>query len=227
MEYIKQKEKILIGDTGYYYNINEGSWFNPKGATLKHSPLSRIEKEFTDTENLYARLLCYNKSISKIKVQAFDLIYNFVKSTYPDKLQEYFTEYTWNYGYSFCDTNNEICQFIVDNKKLLKRFFETKNPERFFTREIANWIQDVVDEAFSQCNCVFRCYYESLIKGFTNIVFVRDKQNPKKSLITCEVTNNGDISLYLLAHNQDPKDENQIRFRVKYQAYLRGVFNND
>lgn len=140
------------------------------------------------------------------------------------------TQNDW-YSYVIEYHNIEVTPLpIPDYEKLfepkeysIELMFEDEN----YTVVLPTCRQDVVDEAFSQCNCVFRCYYESLIKGFTNMVFVRDKQNPKKSLITCEVTNNGDISLYLLAHNQDPKDENQIRFRVKYQAYLRGVFNND
>lgn len=368
MEYIKQKEKILIGDTGYYYNINEGGWFNPKGAMLKHSPLPRIERVFTDDRNPYARLLRYNKNIQKAQVQAFDLVYNFIKSTYPNKLQEYFNESYWSYLYSFHDISNDTCQFVIDNKKLLKKFFETQqNPKCFSLKQIANWMrsykqeqyflqlipnaterevqnlmyycnsliyynydkktvikyvykilhnqnlflweneksecvehygirqklqqmiiycnvmklpfpngefirdyitvmknykvyqeqidtaffviyknrtellfedenytvvlptckQDMIDEAFNQCNCVFRSYYNPLIANQTNIVFIRDKQNPTKSLITCEISNSGNIYQYLLKHNQIPQDENQIKFKAKYQAYLKGVFNND
>lgn len=367
MEYIKQKEKILIGDTGYYYNINEGGWFNPKGVMLKYSPLSRIEKDFTDDKNPYAILLHYNRSIQKAQAQAFDLVYNFVKTTYPDKLQEYFTDGYWHYGYNIGGISNDICQFVIDNKKLLKKFFETQNPKKFILRDIANWIksytqeqyflqiipnaterevqnliyycnnlayyncdkktvvkyvykmlhnqnlflweneksesvehydirqrlqrmitacntmkisfpngefirdyvtimknyeiyqeqidntffatyknrtdllfedenytvvlpackQDMIDEAFYQCNCVFRCYYKSLIGGQTNIVFIRDKQNPTKSLITCEVRNDGIIEQYRLQHNQIPCADSQLKFRIKYQAYLKEVFNND
>ena len=59
----------------------------------------------------------------------------------------------------------------------------------FFIRP-AKTLNDIKDEAKQQNNCVYTNYSESYAWGDTDIYFLRELKNPKKSLVTVEVRNN-------------------------------------
>jgi len=88
-------------------------------------------------------------------------------------------------------------QIIVKDKKLLnkkikERFNQLeKNSYKdniFFIRP-AKSLNDMRIEAKQQNNCVYKNYSESYAFGDTDIYFLREVNNPKKSLITIEVKN--------------------------------------
>lgn len=75
-------------------------------------------------------------------------------------------------------------------------------------------------ESEEQSNCVYNAYLPQVISGEINIVFVREKGNLEKSLITCAVKGRR-ITDYLLRFNIATLTEEQRNFRNKYQEYLK------
>lgn len=83
---------------------------------------------------------------------------------------------------------------------------------------------EIKDEATQQKNCVYRSYCDKVVKGITNIVFIRDVNDIKKSLVTCEVRN-GSIWQYLAHSNTYPNDE-LMAFKKLYQDHLNNNYIN-
>lgn len=75
------------------------------------------------------------------------------------------------------------------------------------------------DEGEQQRNCVERLYMSKVRDGETHVVQVRRKDNPEKSFITCEVTNDGHIKQWLAFCNDRPSAE-WNGLRSAYQAHL-------
>lgn len=81
------------------------------------------------------------------------------------------------------------------------------------------------DEADQQGNCVYRSYMHSVVKGETNVVFIRHKNNLEKSLITCEVQN-GKIYQYLLQCNGYVRESQHPELYAFQKAYQEHLNNN-
>lgn len=80
--------------------------------------------------------------------------------------------------------------------------------------------EEYKEEAQNQNNCVYRLYMEQVAEGNTHVVFIRRKNSPNKSYITCEVDNANRIQQYLKSCNEQVSNENAIRFKEEYQKYL-------
>lgn len=78
---------------------------------------------------------------------------------------------------------------------------------------------DFKAEADAQHNCVYSMYLSQVVEGKTHVVFVRRKNNPVKSLITCEVKN-GRIVQFLEKYNRAPSEPAMYAFKDAYQAHL-------
>lgn len=86
---------------------------------------------------------------------------------------------------------------------------------------------EFVREANAQRNCVNSWYKEQVADKETHVVFVRKKSNPTKSYITCEVSNNGYITQFLLAFNRQCSGGTpEADFRRAYQNHLSSVWND-
>lgn len=78
---------------------------------------------------------------------------------------------------------------------------------------------EFIEEGERQNNCVARLYLPKVINGETNVVFIREKSNPTKNYITCEVRN-GEIIQYLHAHNSYRMSDIDDIFREAYEKHL-------
>lgn len=94
--------------------------------------------------------------------------------------------------------------------------------ETFIVRPIITK-EDFHYEGTAQDNCVERLYMKHVYDGKTHVVTVRYKATPDKALITCEVSNDGQIKQYLGRFNRTPMDENIRNFRSEYQHHLANV----
>lgn len=79
---------------------------------------------------------------------------------------------------------------------------------------------DFHKEAEAQHNCVERMYMEKVANNETYITVIRQKNNPKASYITCEVTPDGVIRQYLLSCNRSPVNTPALQFKADYQNYI-------
>lgn len=82
---------------------------------------------------------------------------------------------------------------------------------------------EFIEEGERQNNCVARLYLPKVISGETNVVFIREKSNPTKNYITCEVKN-GEIIQYLHAHNSYRMSDIDNIFKDAYEKHLRNTW---
>ena len=95
-----------------------------------------------------------------------------------------------------------------------------------FTVVIPQTTDDFKAEGDAQHNCVYSMYLDKVLNGRTRVVFVRDKENPAKSLITCEVDNSGNIRQYLLRYNCHCEDAALNDFRNEYAAHIKTLWGD-
>lgn len=113
----------------------------------------------------------------------------------------------------------------LDEAALVKHQNEHKDALTFedenFIVVIPTTEKEFSDEADAQHNCVYSSYFPRVVDGNTNVVFVRKKNFPTVSYITCEVRN-GYIQQYLFRYNSwvgaDCVAENN--FRKAYEKHL-------
>lgn len=113
----------------------------------------------------------------------------------------------------------------LDNQQIVKN---QSNRNLFFQDEkymvvIPQTAEEFKDEAEQQSNCVYRIYLDRVINNRCNIVFIREKNAPEKSLVTCEINSRGMIGQFLAKHNRRPSDE-LLEFEQKYQEHLDNHF---
>lgn len=113
----------------------------------------------------------------------------------------------------------------LDNQQIVKN---QSNKNLFFQDEkymvvIPQTAEEFKDESEQQSNCVYRCYLDRVINNLCNIVFIREKDAPEKSLVTCEINSRGRIAQFLAKHNNRPSIE-LLEFEQKYQEHLDNHF---
>ena len=116
----------------------------------------------------------------------------------------------------------------LDNKRLSDNQLKHKEALTFSFGNLETIIPLTCDEfheeAEAQHNCVESMYLEQVIDGRTNVVFVRQKNEPNKSYITCEVKN-GQIRQFLLKYNHSVTEEIDIEFCREFQIYLNSIWS--
>lgn len=86
--------------------------------------------------------------------------------------------------------------------------------------------EEFADEAKQQHNCVAG-YYDRMQGGKTNICFIRRKNEKQNSLLTCEVSNSGEIIQFLAKNNKKPNmsDESISTFLRAFMDKIAETFN--
>lgn len=84
---------------------------------------------------------------------------------------------------------------------------------------------DFIREGKENNNCVGTFnYYELMLGKQIFVVFIREKVNPDKAFITCEISPRGKILQYLGRSNVEVPAADA--FKKKYQAFLKENFNH-
>ena len=116
--------------------------------------------------------------------------------------------------------NRAIAEY--QNSKLYALRFED---EQFIVR-VPMTSAEIIAEGEAQHNCVGRLYLPKVIDHTRHIVFVRQKSDPDKSFITCEIYEDGSIGQYLLKHNHSvERNSDAYNFKLKYQEFLNNHWN--
>ena len=86
--------------------------------------------------------------------------------------------------------------------------------------------EEFADEAKQQHNCVAG-YYDAVQNGKTNVCFIRSKNEKQNSLLTCEVSNTGEIVQFLAKNNKKPNmnDESVSTFLRVFMDKIAETFN--
>lgn len=96
-----------------------------------------------------------------------------------------------------------------------------KYQDENFIVVVPQTVADIKEEGEKQNNCVGRLYTQQVINGLTQVVFIRKRECPEKSYITCEVNNDGFIRQFLLACNRRvEKDSIEQKFYYDFQNYI-------
>ena len=192
--------------------------------------------DLTDTEKDLIQFIIRRETV-EIKIPALVSYIKFLMPFYNNdyyaierKLMEYVSmckDLNWepkkgDFGSLYVQTKLtfELNRQKIENEKLEKNqpkklFFEDEN----FTVIIPVTGEEFKAEAEAQSNCVYRSYLPEVLKGRTNIVFIRKKTDVENSYITCEV-NEGRIIQYLTKYNNYVRDDEALKFKTKYQVYL-------
>ena len=186
--------------------------------TLKNNCRQDCSEERISCSAFYLR-----KGILKVlnAYTAFSVLFNYFD--YCDKLETKYVKGDLLKEYVIVKETYELRKTEIDNK-YLEQYQMARKDILFFENEeyitiIPTTTKEFIDEAESQSNCVARSYLPMVLRNETNIVFIRKKNNVKKSYITCEVRN-GRIIQYLTRFNNRPTDESDIEFRRQYQDFL-------
>lgn len=125
-------------------------------------------------------------------------------------------------------------KIAVRNYNRLKEEFDEQEFKKHINKEMEKTFgqycfiypentQAIKDEAVSQNNCV-ASYIQSVLKGNCDILFLRTKENPDKSLVTIEVRN-GKIVQARQRFN-DPVDSEQQEAIDKWNKWYANKINN-
>ena len=134
------------------------------------------------------------------------------------------------------DTNKDI----IKNEELLQNEIDREKNEKLAKQlQKLNYInglqnddyivivpqtqEDKKDEGSQQNNCVGYYYDNSILRGNDFIFFVRKKENPQHSYITCRYNvNSRDVVEYRCVNNSDVKDNKALEFLKKVANIIRG-----
>ncbi|MDE7352701.1 MAG: PcfJ domain-containing protein [Acetatifactor sp.] len=115
--------------------------------------------------------------------------------------------YNWRYS-----------QYFYDNKR--KYEYENDRYQMIIPKDVS----DILREAAQQHNCLYR-YVWRVASGDTVILFMRDKGNPSKSLVTLEVKHNAIVQAYR-AFNKLPNEQEQ-KFIEEFAKEKRLCFETE
>lgn len=150
-----------------------------------------------------------------------------------EKIKQYFTlceklEYTpqkedMMRSYVVLRRTYILNQQKIDAQAIAKQY--ASHPALTFENEdfkviIPKNTEDFRKEAEAQQNCVYNLYLPKVLRGETNVVFIRPKDALDKSYITCEVSNSGEIIQYLARFNRPANEESAVIFRDEYKNHL-------
>ena len=129
---------------------------------------------------------------------------------------------------------NKLAELVVEwddkHDQIFRKYAASLTSKLFFeddtyTVRIPAGKAEFIREGRENNNCVGTLnYYELMLQKQIFIVFVREKVNPDKAFITCEISPRGKILQYLGRGNIEVPAADA--FRKKYQAFLKDNFNH-
>lgn len=183
--------------------------------TLLHKLLKRVENEkiyYSMDRGRYdeSRVMSYTCEFIIDYVQLSNELYDKVEDTQnilsKMTIMRYLKEMKRNeiYTKNLQENNNNPRLYYEDDNVIIKPLLT---------------VDDFIDEANQQNNCVKNIYMNKAECGDCFIVHVRKKENLKHSYITCEVTKDFKIRQWLLANNRYPCVDS-------YEAQLQRIYQN-
>lgn len=154
----------------------------------------RIDNSKLPKEYVVKILRCYKNSLLKYGEDAFDGCYKLSNmfgsiADYPELIKLIDTQSSFTLVAKAVDKN----YILLKNKKLQEKIEKSqkriKELETLVYKDycflVPTTLEELVDEGEQQHNCVGSYYNVSMAKGNDFIYFIRKKNEPKKSYITC------------------------------------------
>lgn len=120
---------------------------------------------------------------------------------------------------------------LVEVNKIIK-YNQTSIPLTFeddkFIVKVPTTYEELLAEGTALRNCLGHYEYNNYVKnGRRRIVFIREKSNPDKSFIACDIdVYENEIMQYLKYGNNDVHNQDALNFREKYQTYLNTLIKD-
>jgi len=170
--------------------------------------LNRFIK-YSKMHNGKVKTYLYKDYLRFAKLLGYDLESN--RYAFPKKLKEEHDKLEKQYRIQ----NETIIQEAIArrSKELSINTYQNKK----LIDEPAQSLKSLQDESEQQRNCV-RTYARKYAEGYSDIYFMRDVKNPRKSLVTVEVKN-GKIIQSRVKYNNDPS-EKQLQFLKKWEEKI-------
>ena len=112
----------------------------------------------------------------------------------------------------------EVNRVIKYNQTSIPLMFEDEK----FIIKVPTTYEELLAEGTALRNCLGHYEYNNYVKnGYRRIVFIREKSNPNKPYIACDIDiYENKIMQYYEYANNDVVNQSALDFKVKYQAYL-------
>lgn len=239
--YKENPDAYLLAYNLEYISLNDGDVYqvlsNDKevrvqdnsywGYHYEHIPtINKLISEFGYNAKPLFMYLDYCKTYEAIDDMKFllDELYDYVSMM--SKISAKFDKYPRHFltTHKIAARNYNRLKEEFDEKEFQKRI--NKDMEKNFGRYrfiYPESTQAIKDEAVSQNNCV-ASYIKEVLKGNCDILFLRTKENPDKSLVTIEVRN-GKIVQAKQRFN-DPVDSEQQETIDKWNKWYANKINN-
>lgn len=191
------------------YNLHRNGYLNIEQLRLSAYYLSRglMEYEHKDTYRIGNRLTDFFEYAETIG--------------YTPTKDDFFKQYIMVQGTYKANKTKYDNQSIIKHLSKHNDIWEFENDD--FCIVVPQTTDDFKYEADCQSNCVYRTYMPYVVRGETNVVFIRKKSEPNKPHITCEVSNNGTITQFLLAHNcsvYEDRNPEEYKFLKEFREFL-------
>ena len=143
-------------------------------------------------------------------------VYGEVKDKYPEELASLHQRMSYRcslleYAKELEEQQERNNAITYRKKELSGNCYADKNEPWIIT--IPSSVGDILEEAQQQSNCL-ASYVEPYVKGDTDLYFMREKNEPEKSLITIEIRDNALRQAY--AHHNTKPGAKEMRFIEKW-----------
>jgi hypothetical protein len=187
----------------------------------------------TSSEPIFIQY-CYNK-FNNLKIDIRDLngLLKFLWQSYlVCKKMGTSMDKTGNIIRQFCEISSSLALQRSGEAKTekWKELYESEKDKILFENDLFKIVLpekpcDLIKEGVTMHHCV-GSYVDKVLQGDCLIVFIRKKENPDLSYITCELkkTDKGfDIYQYYLAYDRYIADEQDLKFKQEYECFLKRV----
>lgn len=140
----------------------------------------------------------------------------------PEKVNNFMREY--------CETKQYylLRKKEFDNKQIIENYAKHEKAWHFsygnHTVIIPTTADDIITEGQKMHHCV-GTYVSNVVENCTYICFIRQKDNPEKPYITCQVSTEGEIEQYFLAYDNYISSDEDKAFKKAFADYLGEVWN--
>jgi hypothetical protein len=121
----------------------------------------------------------------------------------------------------------ELYKTEFDNNRIKANYAKHTNAWDFtfgdFTVVVPTCGKDIVDEGQNMHHCV-GSYVDKVVNNSTYIVFVRHKDTPDKCYLTAQVSTDGRIGQYYLAHDRCITTAEDYAFKEAFAKHLAEVW---
>nr|DAS64295.1 MAG TPA: PcfJ like protein [Caudoviricetes sp.] len=178
-------------------------------------------------------LRCYKNSLLKYGEYTFDGCHKLSNvftavATYPELIKLIDTQSSFALATNAVGKNYKLLKDQENQERIKKSQKRIKELETLVYKDycfiVPTTLKELIDEGEQQHNCIGSFYNDSMSKGKNFIYFIRKKDNPEKSYITCRFnveTNETEEARYKF--NDEVSKEEDIKAILKSSEFIKKI----